>query len=62
MFNLAHLGALVTRIQQLKLLLQSEGETQQITIVSFKFAHDTVAFEDATRLVGLDECTQLLVT
>ena len=54
LFDLSDLGLLLTLIERLKLLLQTEGERQQVAVVSLELANDMMAFQDASGLVCLD--------
>ena len=61
MLGLAQLFALLARVKLLKLLLETECKAQQVTVVSLELADYIVIFENASCLVGLDECAQLLI-
>lgn len=54
LFDLSDLCLLLTLVKRLKLLLQTEGERQQVAVVSLELANDMMAFQDASGLVCLD--------
>ena len=58
LFDLSDLGLLLTLIERLKLLLQTEGERQQVAVVCLEFTHYMMAFQDASGLVGLNQAAQ----
>ena len=62
LLHLANLLLLLARIQRFKLLLQSKGETEQITVVSLQLADDRVAPQNPSRLVPLNQSAQFLMS
>jgi len=61
LFDLSDLFSL-RWIDLFELLLEPEGEREQVTVVGFEFADDMVTFEDSASFIALDKCAKLLMT